>query len=259
MKRILFIILTCILLFCIGCAKESKGQNPSHTPSASAIKNKPTAKSEKVMNGKIIKIENDMILVADTEQIGLYQISSDAFLGDISLLSSGDMVEIGFDGLVLETYPAILANIQYIMFLEKSQHIVGLYYDIFMKLYNADLALNADINLIALDLTKDKNLTDSEKNALLYLLWNTTHLQSREATYEDLLSENLITLDAHTGYSEFKTGVLLKLETSEAEKESFSFNAEKWRSSLGAYFFTDCQAKKENGKWIFEIGSEMIS
>ncbi len=257
MKRILFIALTCILFFCSGCAKESEGLNPS--PSTSAIKNRPSAKSEAVMMGKIIKMENNMILVADTEQIGLFQVSSDAFWGDISHLRLGDMIEIGFDGTVLETYPAILANVQYIMLLENSEDFVGLYYDIFMKLYHEDLNLNTDIDLIALDLTEENNLTDSEKNALLYLLWNTTQLQTRLATYEDLLSENLITLDALTGYAEFKTGVLLKLETSETEEEGFTFNAEKWHSSLGAYFFTDCQAKKENGTWVFVIGTEVIS
>jgi len=39
------------------------------------------------------------------------------------------------------------------------------------------------------------------------------------------------------------------------------FNAEKWRSSLGAYFFHDCSAMwPEAGTWSgYQIGSEMIS
>jgi hypothetical protein len=37
------------------------------------------------------------------------------------------------------------------------------------------------------------------------------------------------------------------------------FNAEKWRSGNGAYFFNDCKAKKVNDVWEYKIGSEAIS
>ena len=39
------------------------------------------------------------------------------------------------------------------------------------------------------------------------------------------------------------------------------FNAEKWRSSLGAYIFQNCSAMwSQGGTWTgYQIGSEMIS
>ncbi|NCC15789.1 MAG: hypothetical protein EOM28_05490 [Clostridia bacterium] len=248
----------CFLLFTGGCANEDRNTaQPTDITQPSEAKNKPLVKSEKIMKAKIIEMQNDTILVADTEEnSGLYQVFADALLGDISPISVGDMVEIGFDGSVLEIYPAIIANVDYIMLLEKGENFVGLYHDIFMKLYDTDTALNSDISFIALDLTKDKNLNDSEKNALLYLLWNTTQVETRLATYQDLLSENLITLDGNSDFAQLETGILFILETSEVEMENVTFTAEKWRSSLGAHCFNDCHAKKVNGEWHYEIGGE---
>lgn len=247
----------CFLLFIGGCAHMSQ---PADITQPSEANHKPFVKSEKIMKAKIMKMQNDTLLVADTEESsGLYQVSTDTLLVDVSQISAGDMVEIGFNGLVLESYPAIIGNADYIIFLEEGEDFVGLYHDILIKLYDTDKALNSDINFIALDLTKDKNLSDSEKNALLYLLWNTTQVETRLATYQDLLSENLITIDENADFAQLETGILFMLETSVAESESFTFTAEKWRSSLGAYFFSDCHAKKVNGKWNYEIGREMIS
>ena len=38
------------------------------------------------------------------------------------------------------------------------------------------------------------------------------------------------------------------------------FNAQKWRSGLGAYFFQDCTAvQADDGTWTYAVGSEAIS
>ena len=263
MKNYLFIALfICSLFLSAGCTEEKSGDHNStnNALDSADINQKPSVQSEKIIKGKIIKIENDMLLIADTEdKSGLYQISTKKFLGDISKITTGDIVEIGFDGTILEIYPSIIANVDYIIFLKNGEDFVGLYYDILMQLYETDLELNSGIDFIALDLTKDNNLLDSEKTALLHLLWSKTQKQTNLATYEELLSENFITVDENSNYAQFKTGILFKLETSELEQEKFTFNAEKWRSSLGAYFFTNCEARKENGTWVYEIGTEMIS
>ncbi|WP_304508874.1 hypothetical protein [Anaerotignum sp.] len=260
-KYFCFAAFICCLFLYTGCSNEKiKEPNSSDNSQVVETNHKPSIKSEETMIGKIIKIDSDSIFVADTEdEHGLYQISASEFADETSNLSVGDIVEIGFDGLILEIYPGIIANVDYIMFLEKGEDFVGLYHDIFMDLYETDSGLNSDIDYIALDLTKDKNLTPSEKNALLYLLWCDMLIETRLATYDDLLAENLITINKNTGFSELENGMLLKLESTKAEDENFTFTAEKWRSSLGAYYFNNCDAKKENGKWTYSIGQEMIS
>ena len=49
-----------------------------------------------------------------------------------------------------------------------------------------------------------------------------------------------------------------------AEGESFSlpvvcFSAEKWRSPLGAYYFTKCTASRGDNGWEYTVGAEAIS
>ena len=49
-----------------------------------------------------------------------------------------------------------------------------------------------------------------------------------------------------------------------SEGESFSlpvvcFSAEKWRSPLGAYYFTKCTASRGDNGWEYTVGAEAIS
>jgi len=258
-KNYIIFALICFSLFIGGCTKEEL-ETPQPLDTDQVSNNIGEIQSEKVITGKIIETREESFLVADTEdENGLYQVSLDTLKGNTSEISAGDMVEIGFDGLVLEIYPAIIANPDYMVFLEKSEDFVGLYHDIFIDLYETDSGLNSGIDFIAVDLTKDNILTDSEKNALLYLLRNAAQVETRLATYDDLFLENLVSVDRETEFSQIDTGILFIMETSDLEKDSFQFTAEKWRSSLGAYVFYDCTAKKDKGIWGYEIGEEMIS
>ncbi|WP_352401188.1 hypothetical protein [Anaerotignum sp.] len=260
-KRCLFLSIICFSLFMGGCAKKEARLPPGeHGPFAANEGTTSIEKSEVPMLCKVIGIWDEAALVANLEdEHGLYQVSLDALAQDTSQIKPGDKVEIGFDGLVLEIYPPIIANPDYIKLVENGDNLVGVYHGILQDLLEKDAGLNADIHFIAVDLSKDKLLTESEKNALIYLLGNHTQIETRQGSYESLLSENLIIQDANTGFSHLEAGLLLLLETSQLDKDSFHFTAEKWRSSLGAYTLYDCLAKKENGSWSYEIGAEMIS
>ncbi len=248
------------MIFFSGCGKDKPLEGgSSDNPSTSKTNHITKGNSQQTIVGKVIKTENEMLLISDTTGNGLYQISSPAYNGDISDISPGDLIEVGFDGMILEMYPAIVANPDYVVLVEKGEDFVGFYCEILLDLFQTDPGLNSDISFIALDLTEDKNLSESEKIALLYLLWNATQIETRLGTYDDLLAENLITIDNDTKFAEINKGILMKLESSKAEKDQFIFTAEKWRTSLDAYWFTDCESKKENGKWSYGIGKEMIS
>ena len=42
--------------------------------------------------------------------------------------------------------------------------------------------------------------------------------------------------------------------------ETGKFDAQKWRSGLGAYFFLDCTASMEqDGTWTYTVGGEAIA
>lgn len=258
MKKVYMILFICCLLFYSGCGK-AKPAETTEIPTTAVTNEKPQKKSVQTIHGKIIKMEKDMLLVAISEEKDICQVSTRAFIGDINQIKPGDLVEIGFSGMVLDIYPEIIANPDYVIFTEKSEDFVGLYYNILIDLFETDPALNSDINFIAIDLTEDENLTDSEKKALLYLLWNKTQIETRMATYDDLIADNLIVIEKDTGFAEIENGISINLKSTKAEKDTFTFSVQKWRSSLGAYGFADCTAKKENGKWSYIVGAEWIS
>lgn len=72
--------------------------------------------------------------------------------------------------------------------------------------------------------------------------------------------------EEHKAY-EWADGVLFSITADESGgNEVFSlpvlkFDAEKWRSPLGAYFFEDCKAVwSESGSWgSYSVGAEAIS
>jgi hypothetical protein len=257
-KYLYMLAFLCSLIFYGGCATVQPAEIDEKPPTA-VTNEKPKVKSMQTLHGKIIKMEKDMLFVAITEKKDICQVSTNAFIGDITQVEPGDIVEIGFSGVVLDIYPEIIANPDYVIFTEEGEDFVGLYYNILFNLFEGDPGLNNDINFIALDLTEDENLTDSEKKALLYLLWNRTQIETRLATYDELLAENLIVIEKDTKFAKMDTGIWMNMKSSKMEKDTFTFSAQKWRSSLGAYGFVDCIAKKQNGKWSYIVGGEMMS
>ena len=59
----------------------------------------------------------------------------------------------------------------------------------------------------------------------------------------------------------FNTPAMGPLSTEEADWEAVSFNAQKWRTSLGAYGFSRCAALRHaGGAWTnYTVGDEYIS
>lgn len=213
-----------------------------------------------IINTKVIDVNDDTILVADCDdENGLYQVTLTEDLGDLSDILKGDLIELGFDGLIMESYPAMIANPSYIKLQEKGDDFVGLYLNIFMDLYNADSGLNSEVNLLAVDLSKDEILSQGEKNALIFMLQNETQLSTRLATFDELVSEDLISVEDDTKFAFFDNGILFSIKTTSINNSKFEFSAQKWRSSMGAYFFDDATAKKKNGVWGYTVESYAIS
>ena len=53
---------------------------------------------------------------------------------------------------------------------------------------------------------------------------------------------------------------LPSLGPGEEPPELVAFDAQKWRSGLGAYFFGDCVGRRgEDGAWTYTVGAELIA
>lgn len=251
-KRSWFVLLTLLCLFGVGCtqtAAPSSGEQPAAAD----------------YTGKIVSINDSILLLASTAEdseplctAGL----TDAALTDAQgntlttdALRSGMVVTIGYDGSIMETYPAQLSQPVSLTVQKQDDDLVGFYLAMLQDLYDTDPGLNDGIKQLAFDLGGVQNLTASEKSALIYLAAQQFQLDTFAATYQDLLQEGLVTAD----YPQFTDGLLITLTAEPISSGSFTFQAQKWRSGTGAYFFIDCMARQKDGAWHYTIGSEAIS
>lgn len=245
-KTNLFLLVIALLIIFSACTPAKPANNSSNL------------QSKYKFIGKVIKIYGKTMLISDAgnevSSGDLYMLSTE-FNYDKEKIQPGAIIEIEYDGSILESYPAQFSNIKNIRFVEKKDDMVGFYEKVFDKLWETDKGLNMDIEIIAFDLSKTTNLSKSEKSALIYVLGNKYGKQAVSGTFEQLRNDGYIDKDL----LEFKNGILFSFEVTKQSENSFMFNAEKWRSGTGAYFFNDCKAKKVNDVWDYKIGSEAIS
>lgn len=260
MKKIILIITALCLALALGACARTQNL-PTAEPS-------PIRDVDAVLFAKIISVSDDSLLIcgrATGDGAGaLYTVGVNGaeLLGesgeaiDKSDLKAGMAIEVGYSGEVQESYPAQPVGVTVIMATAQEDDLTGLYLSVVRDLYDTDPGLNADIELLAFDLTGLTNLSAAEKSALLYLVGREyPELNLREGTFDELCDEGLI--DRDNLY--FETGLLFTLSVKDAAGEGFSFDAEKWRGGLGAYFFTDCKATGSGDEMSYTVGAHAVA
>lgn len=242
-KMGLLIILTIIIS--AGCSK-SEGELP---------------KTDALIEGKIVDLDDNGFLFA-TESSGLIMVGTEDQvydennqISDGKKLENGQWIEIGFSGAIMESHPGQLAGVEYIKIIEQRDDMVGFYQTVIDDLWQKDVGLNSDVEYIALDLSQITNLSEVEKQALVYMTSGDYGLIGLSGTYSELVEQGYI--DGKNLY--FEEGVLITFDIQSSNENSMKFDVTKWRSGLGAYFFMDCEASKTKDGWIYKIGSEAIS
>lgn len=141
---------------------------------------------------------------------------------------------------------------------EEESALVDFYFGVIKDLYEEDHGLNEGAEIIAVDLSNVTNLSDGGKTALLEKVAEEYSAESREASYQELVSEGAISNPEE--FPSFDNGLLFSFTDFEATGDTIKFDAEKWRTALGAYFFVDCKAEKgDDGAWTYEVGGYAIS
>lgn len=140
----------------------------------------------------------------------------------------------------------------------------GLYLQVLEDLWAVDEGLNGDITELGVDLSSVTDLSESEKAAVAWAFGNAHGLTPVEGTLEELWEQGYLTrmTEPAEGYADslalyyWEGGVLFSVSGCARD----GFNAQKWRSGLGAYFFQDCTAvQADDGTWTYAVGSEAIS
>lgn len=208
------------------------------------------------------------------------EIYLDGEKADSSALENGMPIQITWDGLVLETYPAQIPGTPKIeaWSIGSKENPGGSYYDlcglylqVLNDLWEVDPALNENKSMIGLDLTQAPGgLTDSEKSALAHRFGELHGVEVYLTTFEQLKEEGALTeqvIGEGKSFYSWEDGCLFSItphETDEVEIYSLPvlrFDAEKYVGPLAAYIFYDCSAVwPELGTWSsYNIGSEMIA
>lgn len=266
--------------------------DPAGVPPSLAEDEEPTVLTCRVVDGA----EDGNLLLAELDEglyggTGVYRlnvkdvpVTLDGEAAEPSVLEDGMAVDVAFNGHVLESFPAQLGEVYSVSAWSRGRgrngggtmfDLCGLYLQVLDDLWEKDKGLNENVSQIALDLSQAPGeLTEGEKLALVHRFGELHGVVAFAATFEELKEQGYLASEPlgngapeGAAFVRWEDGCLFSITPSEDhEGESYSlptlfFNAEKWRSSLGAYGFYDCsagwgQVSTWNG---YQIGSEMIS
>jgi len=275
MKKIMILLLLCVgFLFC-GCEKE---QEISYL---------------RIVDG----VETGQLVLAGERASDVYTLDMkdikvflDGKKSDASVLEDGMMAEILHNGWIQTTYPGTFSDVYevrvYSLGSEKNPggsyyDLCGLYLEVLEDLWNKDAGLNEEIQYISVDLTDAPgNLTDGEKAAIAWIFGGKHGVQALTLTSEELKEQGYYTEIVYTGTGlpmssddnrpkayMWEDGVLFTIIDNMGQDAAtyslpvIKFDAWKWRTPLGAYFFSNCSAVwPQMGTWSdYNIEHEMIS
>lgn len=190
---------------------------------------------------------------------------------------AGTTVTVTFDGGIQESWPMGFSGITALDFsTEEFDDLGALYLQVLEDLWNVDSGLNENITELGVDLSQTR-LGGSEREAVAYAFGAAHGLMAMEITYKELAENGYLTavdLGDPAGEGEEKpalyqweNGCLFSITEGvwldsqpESPEETLCFDAQKWRSPLGAYYFGGCTAVSSGGHWGgYTVGSEAIS
>ncbi len=135
---------------------------------------------------------------------------------------------------------------------EPSSGLQDVYAKVLADLWDKDPALREKISYIGFDLSST-SLTGEEKAALMEEFAGSRKLEPLEGTFEELTEAGYI--DEENLY--WEDGCLLTITEKESDEQGVTFDAQIWRSGLGAYFFMDCTTDRKG--LDYTRGAEAIS
>ncbi len=274
MKKLLFTFLLASILLLCGCQPET---------------------AETMRLRVVDGAESGNLILAGERQSDVYTLFADGVSvyldgekADASALQDGMMIEIDYAGGIDETWPAQIDDVKKIRAysLGTQQNpggtlydLSGLYLQVLDDLWAADDGLNGGIQYVSVDLSQAPgSLTEGEKAAITYAFGqkygvSALTLSSQELAEQGYLTESRLDGSGKGGESDtnklyqWEDGILFTItDNMENSAENYSlpvikFNASKWRTPLGAYFFSNCTVVwPEMGSWSgYNVESEAIS
>ena len=263
----LVVAVTAALLACTKSGRNNENEPDSTDP-------EPQYAGADTMTLRVVGdgADGTLILAGETEVYALPTDGLTLYLDGSSVsaseIESGMSAEVWYTGGVQETYPASFEQVVAVSLSREEdmwENLCGLYLQVLEDLWNADDGLNGGAELVSVDLSKAPGgLTAGEKAAIAYAFAQKHGVQGLTMTFDELREEGYLAgeklEDGSTAYS-FANGLLFTITPEETQENGAAvcFNAEKWRSPLGAYFFTNCMASRGDSGWEYSVGAEAIA
>lgn len=240
------------LFVCLGLLSACGG-TAAETPPVSSTPEPAEWYSCRIISGA----EEGQLVLAGTDNGEVYTLSTGGLevmldsQDSTAQLQNGMLVEVGFDGTTMETFPVQFSKPTALK--AQSGDINGrydLYLQVLEDLWEVDPGLNEGITELGVDLSGVTDLTDGERSALAYVFGMEHNLMPISGTWEELVDEG--TIDREHLY--WEDGCLFSI----TGNASF-FDAQKWASGTGAYFFSACTGTESDGIWTYEVGAHAIA
>ena len=246
----------CLLAACgaAGSGAPVHGGAPSNEEQSGGEATQPAAVTTVC---RVISNDGSLLLAGMDGDPNIYTLTPE----DDRNLAAGALVEVTYDGTVLESWPAQFSGVTAVNAARGGfDDRCALYLQVLEDLWEVDSGLNGDVTYIGVDLSAT-SLTDSERAAVAWAFAGKHGGELVTDTWDELADQGYI--DRENLY--WEDGILFSITEKEMEGvyslTPVTFDAQKWRSGLGAYFFCDCTSvQTAGGHWDgYSIGSEAIS
>ena len=192
-------------------------------------------------------------------------------------LRNGQLIDVYY-GAFTESWPMGFGGVTAIEIVKGSfDNRCSLHLKVLEDLWDADPALSEGVEFVGIDLTQT-SLSPAEQAAVGWVFAGRHGADTVEGTVEELVEQGWISAtplsisgsgtdlsQTEHYFYEWKNGCHFSIAEQPMEGTyslvPVTFDAMKWRSSLGAYMFCDCTAvQSAPGEWSdYQIGSEAVS
>ena len=282
MKKHLIVCLVICIALLSGCNSAKPGVNGPTPNQVTYLGENHKTQTLKIIDGA----EGGNLILAGTDNSNVYtldvtkvEIMKDGNNAELKDLEDGMPIDIYYDG-ELENVPQKQGQPIDITSFCKSINghsigteinpggtlydLSGLYLKVLEDLWEVDSGLNGDIKHISIDLSKAPGeLTEGEKSAISYIFAKEHNVPCLQLNFDELIEQGYIEKDGLY----WEDGILFSITDDMKAEEQYNglrvikFDAKKWRSGTGAYFFNDCSASwPQNGTWSdYNVGGHAIS